>query len=211
MVYPSECVARLLDEINQYDGEDPPESEHAEENNSKRNRYRTLPTCDGLRKLLDVSLAASQQPEEGGFLKLSLAYVGPDGLAPKRYDICPLEETKPLTPRNIAKIAAAANPRRTYLGISPSSETQDLRIWGLVHRRMEYFGTEPEEGNSAWIPLDLFLVIRVRAPAVLLVNHSSQMRLAYVRGKAYWGLPPAAVQAVLRDRAGVDPEHAQAI
>jgi hypothetical protein len=211
MAYPPELVGDLLRAIESHDGEEPPESEHAEENNSNRNRYRPLPPRDGLRKLLDVALAASQQPEEGRFPKFSLAYVLPDGLVEKRYDVCPFAETKALTVRDVAKLAPAADPRRSYLGVSPSTETQELRIWGLIHRRKGHFESEPQGGKSAWTPSDLFLMIRVHAPGVLLVNHSSRMHLAYVRGKAYWSMPPAVLQAVLRDRADVEPDAAQAV
>ena len=217
MVYPPECVDRLLDEIKKCDGEETPEHEDAEENNSNRNRYRPLPTRQGLRELLDVALAASQQPEEGGFLRFSLAYVGPDGLVPpdvlipERYDVCPLAEPKPLTTKNIAKLAPAADLRRTYIGVSPRPGTQDLQIWGLIHRRKGHFGSESERGKFTWTPLDLFLMIRVHAPGVLLVNQCSRMHLAYVRGKASWSLPSAVLRDVLRDRARVEPWVAQDI
>ena len=215
--YPPECVDRLLEEIRKLDGEDPPENRDAHANNSNRNRHRPVPTVLGLRRLLDVALAASQQPEEGGFPKFSLAYISPEGLVRadgvvlERYDACPFAAPKPLTAGIIAKLAPAADPRRTYLAISPSPGTQDLQIWGLIHRRKGHFGSEPQGGKSVWTPSDVFLTIRVHAPGVLLVNHYSRMHLAYVRGKAYWSLPSAVLRDVLRDHAGLDPEAAQDI
>jgi len=208
--YPPECVDRLLEEINKLEGEDPPQSKHAEENNSNRNRHRPLPTRQELRKLLDVALAASQQPEEGVFPRFSLAYVAQDGLVQKRYDVCPFAKAEALTARNVAKLAPSCDRRRTYLGVSTSPEIKDLRIWGLIHQREGHFDTESEGGMSSWVR-DPFLLVRVQSAGVLLVNHGGPMLLAYVRGKDYWRLPPAALHAVLRDIAGLEWQAAKAI
>jgi hypothetical protein len=97
LVYPPECVDRLLDEIKKCDDDDPPGNENAGENNSNRNRYRPLPPRMEMRTLLDLALAASQAPEEGAFPQFSLAYVPPDGLVEKRYDVCPFAEATALT------------------------------------------------------------------------------------------------------------------
>ena len=133
---PPECVDRLLDEIRKSDGEEPPESEHALENNSNRNRYRPLPTRHGLGKLLDVALAASQQPEEGTFPRFSLAYVSPDGLVERRYDVCPFAETKVMLKLPDGTKLTKEGPSKPGV-IESASIEKDYR--GMRHRSAAQF------------------------------------------------------------------------
>jgi hypothetical protein len=211
LVYPPDCVDRLLKQISEHDEKDPPEGKYAKKNNRIRDQYRPWPSRDQLHQLLDVALSASQEPEEGGLRRFSIAYVPPRGVVPDRYDACRFAKPKELNPRNIAKVAPAADPRRSYIGVWLGNHNKGLEIWGLVHRRKGPLMGEAEGDKSAYMPFDHFLVIRVHGPGVFLVNHNTRLHLAYVRGRAYWSLDPARLLHTLRVRAGVQPPAAVAI
>ncbi len=211
LVYPPDCVDRLLREISQHDKMDPPDSENATANNRARDLFRPWPSRDHLQRLLDVALSASQEPEEGGCRRFSLAYVPPRGVVPRWYDTCVFARPKDLNARNIAKVAPAADPRRSYLGVWLTTDKQRLEIWGLVHKRKGPLMGEADGDKSAYTPFDHFLLVRVHGPGVLLVNHLTRLHLAYVRGHDFWGLDPASLLDTLRDGASVDAPAASAI
>lgn len=208
MDYPRDCVDRLLQELKRNDREDEPGSQYAAVNSQTRERYFPHPSREQLEQILDVAHAASLQPEEGRLPKFALAFVSAQGLE-KDYDACPFEKPKEFEARVVAKLAPAAAPNRAFFGIWSEPEEHRLGIWGLIHSRKGPLSTEPEGGRPAFLWKNPFLVVRAIAPGVIFVYHWHRLHLVYSRGVAHWGLSGARLQAVLRDRAGLDGSAAE--
>lgn len=206
MICPHECVDQLLERMRLNDQEDPPGASYAEENARNRKLYWPHPSRDELESMLEVSHAASLQPEEGILARFSLAFISPEGLG-KKCDVLTFGTPRRFDRRSVAKLAPAVDPDRSSLGVFPGQDG-DLSIWGLVHSHKGPLSTEPANGIPTNLRHGSFLNVSVRAPGVMCVYHCSQMHLLYVRGEAHWGLTGGRLQAVLRDRAGVDPRDA---
>jgi hypothetical protein len=210
MVYPCDCVDRLLAAMESNDSEDPPDSKYAEQNDGARALYWPHPEREQLELILDVAHAASLQPEEGRLPQFALAFVSPQG-AGKNFDVCAFESPRKFDTREIAKLVPAADPGRTFVGLWSPGHGMELSIWGLIHSRRGPLSTAPAGGNSPFLWPGSFFAVRVRAPGVLLVYHAQRLHLLYVRGEPHWGLSVGRLQAVLRDRAHLDPDCAEEI
>ena len=210
MKYPRECVSRLLQEIRSNDALDPPGSKYAEHNDEARALHFPHPSPAVLEQLLDVAYAASLQPEEGRLPQFALAYVSPEGPG-RHYKACTFSVSKELSTRTVAKLAPATDPSRTYFGVWQTPGSESLQVWGLIHSQKESLSTAPEDGRSGFLWRGPFLIVRVHGPGVFLVYHCTRLLLAYARGKASYALPPTRLLDVLRDRASLDPEQANAV
>jgi hypothetical protein len=209
-VYPRDCVHLLLEEMGKHDQKDPPESHRAEGNNRCRQRYYPWPSPEQMQLLLEVAFAASMEPEEGGLRRFSLGFVSPEGLSPAYYDACKFSKPKELDPKNVAKIAPAADLERSFLAIKPGGSRDRLEIWGVVHKRRPPVLGETTKGKSAFLR-DEFFSVRVHGPGVFLVNHWCRLHLAYVRGKDYWSVESSRLHDFLIEGASVDGFVAQEI
>ena len=99
-------------------------------------------SADQLAALLDICFFATMLAEEGRPTRFAAAYRSPDSLdgLPARRLAKPL----PFTPETIRRMAPAADPELTCLGIWPSDG--HLGVWGLLdaprHRCLQIFGTD---------------------------------------------------------------------
>jgi hypothetical protein len=99
-------------------------------------------SADLLASLLDICFFATMLSEEGRPCRFATAFRSPDGLdgTPARLLARPL----PLTPETIRRIAPAADPDLTCLGIWPTDGT--LYVWGLLDaprlRCLQIFGSD---------------------------------------------------------------------
>ena len=195
MKYPQDCVAELLGALRGSD--------------DRSAKDDSLPGAETLEALLGVAFAASMEPEEGRFATFGLAFIPPDE---ERRIIRQLRFSEPLhfSTREVVKLAAATDSTKTSLAVW--GEPPDaMRIWGLVTSESQSLESSPPGGHPTFLLHAPFPLVRARAPGVLYVYLWQQLQLLYVRGEAYFRPPGGRLQAILRDKAHLEPHDAQAL
>ena len=122
-----------------------------------------LPDARALAQLVEVSFFAGLHEEEARRTELALAWTeGMKGCSA----VIELARPVPATPKNIAKLAPAANRDATSLAVRP--EGDGLVVWALL-----------QHGTSRQLPL----MMRLLAPGVLRADYLGVPRALYARGE----------------------------
>jgi len=108
----------------------------------------TLPDPATIELMIDAAFWASLRREEGYQPLISLAYLQPEQAA----DPLVFEQSLPLTPGALTRVAPAVERPGIHLGVWPEGE--DLRVWGTTRA----------------VPTFCF-VLEVAAPGLLVVKH----------------------------------------
>ncbi len=141
-----------------------------------------LPSREMLRELLHVAFFSTLLEEEGRATTFTLGYVSAAAAAQLHHGVSRFSAPVPLAPDKLAKLAPAADRKRTCLGIQLNSTSDTLEIWGLI-----------EIGDRA-LTIDMhmrptFLVIDASAPGVLSVTFAEKDVLRYTRGQTHFPGP----------------------
>jgi len=138
-----------------------------------------LPTKTQLGEVLGIAWAATMLEEEGRRTVFTLACIGPEELAERKWaSASPFAHAVPCEPARIAKLAPAADPRETMLGVRWTEQGQP-EIWGLV-----YVG-DPSILMDYNIGLAFVRIVGFK-PGGFVVEAMMQRFLMYSGGDARW-------------------------
>lgn len=160
VTYPPEVVDRLQDALDRMQGPWP------------------HPTKEQLVEILGIAWAATLMEEEGRRTRFTLACADPRLIRERGAErgwgtASPFAEPLPCEPGRIAKLAPAANPNETLLGVR-WREDGPPEIWGLVHLDSVDYDAAP------------FVRITGFRPGGFVVAAMMQRILMYVGGVARW-------------------------
>jgi hypothetical protein len=119
-------------------------------------RTSRCPSKDALINLFECLYFASLRTEEAEPIRIHVVYLNPSKPDPEpperilndRWSYVPLAKSVYMTPRNIAKIARASDPRSSSFAVYPDSSGR-LSVWGLIdqgNRYHDYVNFESESG-----------------------------------------------------------------
>lgn len=121
-----------------------------------RKRTSGCPSKDALIDLFECLYFSSLKTEEAEPIRIHVVYLDPNKPDPEpperivkdRWSYVPLAKSVHLTPRNIAKIARASDPRSSSFAVYPDSSGR-LSVWGLIdqgHQYHDFVNFESESG-----------------------------------------------------------------
>jgi len=141
--------------------------------------YPLPPTVEQLVEILNCSYAASLETEEGRNTAFTVDFFD-DSEQPFPYR---MKEPLPLSPKDLARLAAALDPWRSRICVVPHGTS--LQIAGLIHLGEQF------SFHGSRLTLRQ-LSIRVLGPGVLLVRYSGLLLLTYQRGRFAFHCGPLA-------------------
>jgi hypothetical protein len=181
---------------------DPYLAARASERRTESELFRPLPSVPALEELLDTAYVASLFEEEGRRVTCAFAYIEPAVAASLRYGRFCFTTPLPFTPASVAKLAPAAQPGRTELGVW--EEDGRLVIWGLIHHGDRTFAIDVERKPT-------YFSARILRPGTFTVHFDERLQLLFSRDHGQFFDGSLDLLGTMRSRAAVEPWVATAL
>jgi len=181
---------------------DPNLTAMAAENRANFEQARPLPSEAQLVQLLDVGYVASMLEEEERRVRCAFGYLSPQAAATPRFGTFQFANTLPFCAATLAKLAPAAQPGRTELGVW--QEKGQLVVWGLIHHGDQTFAIDLEHRPS-------YFSARILRPGTFTVHFDERLQLLFSRDHGHFFERGLDLVGTIRDRAAIEPRVAAAI
>lgn len=163
---------------------------------------RPLPSEASLARMLDVGYVASLLYEEGRRVRCALGYLSPQGASSLGLNTFRFSSPLPFAPATLAKLAPAAQPGRTELGVW--IEDGELVVWGFIHHGDPDFALELE-------PIQPYFSTRIIRPGTLAAYFDERLLLLFARDHGQFFERGVNLLKDIRDRALMKPSVASAL
>lgn len=181
---------------------DAPRSTSAAEARARLELVRPIPKLPTLVRLLDVAYVASLHEEEGRPMRCGFGFLSPEGALALGFGAYRFREPLPLRPSTLAKLAPAAEPGRTVLGVW--EEAGELAVWGLIHHGDQTFAIDLEHKPP-------YFSARMLRPGTFTVHFDEKLVLLFARDHGHFFERGLDLVGIMRDRADIAPEVAAAL
>lgn len=154
-----------------------------------RERWSSVPTPDGddhpalpdavtLEDFLSASYQAGMLREEERPVTFRAILAPParfpeKGRPPDRLQRLEFARSLPFDPRELRRLSAVADPRRTLIGVQGDTD-QGLRVWGLIHSGDRWL-RHVQGGRQEGPPLPAAPVVHVDAPGSIAVHRGYEL------------------------------------